>query len=256
MVREETRLSFQEYFWKGVNLSGKVILDAGTGFGYTTLEIAERLSMFNQKGKIISVDIDSESFKNAKKLLKRAKLQDLVTFVEADLSYMPQIENGQVDIVISTATICAINSSPCRMTKALSEFYRVLKEGGQIVLSDECPLPKPRFTEEKVAVMRWQTIKALSDLIGEPHYNEVDPEDLEFTAKLVGFKDCRYAIFKGEKITKQRMNHFVKSATKLVKRLNDSKLKHAFQERIKTVKEIFRKEGGIFAPRYVFHAKK
>lgn len=77
-------------------------------------------------------------------------LQDLVTFVEADLSQMPQIKDDQVDIIVSTETICAINSFPCRVTRALSEFYRVLKEGGQIVLSDECPLPKPDLQKRKL----------------------------------------------------------------------------------------------------------
>jgi hypothetical protein len=40
MVREGTSLSFEKYFWKGVDLNGKVVLDAGTGFGLTTCEIA------------------------------------------------------------------------------------------------------------------------------------------------------------------------------------------------------------------------
>lgn len=256
MVREETSLSFEEYFWQDVDVNGKVILDAGTGFGYTTLEIAKRLSASKLRGKIISVDIDTESFKLAKKLLRDRKLQDFVTFVKADLSCMPEIEDESMDIVVSTATICAINSFPCRVTKALSEFHRVLRKGGRIVLSDECPLPKARFAEEKVAVMRWQLIKAVSDLIGERHYNEVEPDDLEFIANLVGFKECRYAIFKGEAITEHRISHFIKKATEMTAKIDDSKLRKCISEKIKTIKEIFRKEDGVFAPRYIFHARK
>lgn len=256
MVREDTSLSFEEYFWRDVDIVSKTVLDAGTGFGHTTLEIARRLSASKKDGKIISVDVDSESFKFARKLLEDARLKDFVTFVKADLSCMPEIGNAQVDIVISTATICAVNSFPCRVTKALSEFHRVLRKGGQIVIGDECPLPKARFAEEKVAVMRWQLIKAVSDLTGERHYNEVEPDDLEFVANLVGFKESRYAIFKGETITKRRINHFIKKATEMTARINDSELRECILERIKTVKEIFRKEGGIFAPRYIFHARK
>jgi len=256
LVREDTSSSFEEYFWRDIDVNGKVVLDAGTGFGYTTLEIAKRLSTSELKGKIVSVDIDSESFKSARKLLENAGLQNLVTFVKADLSSMPEIGNAQIDVVISTATICAINSYADRVTKALSEFYRVLKEGGQIVLSDECPLPKARFAEEKVAVMRWQLIKAISDLLGDRHINEVEPEDLEFIARLVGFGECRYTIFKGEAITERRMNHFTKKATEMIAKMNDSNLRNAFSDYAKKVVETFKREEGIFVPRYIFHARK
>ena len=41
-----------------------------------------------QIGKIISIDIDLESFKLAEKLLKLYGLQDLVTFIRADLAVL------------------------------------------------------------------------------------------------------------------------------------------------------------------------
>jgi len=34
-------LSFEDYFWDNIDLNNKAILDAGTGFGVTTLEIAK-----------------------------------------------------------------------------------------------------------------------------------------------------------------------------------------------------------------------
>jgi len=256
LVREDTSLSAEEYFWKNLDLNGKVVLDAGTGYGYTTLEIAKKLAASKRKGKIVSVDMDSESFELAEKLLSDNGLQHLVTFVRADLSCMPEIRDAQVDIVISTSTICAINSNPCRVAKALSEFYRVLKDRGQIVLGDECPLPKARSLEERVAVLRWQLVKAISDISGERHYNEVEPNDLEFIANLVGFRECRYAIFKGEAITEHRMNHFLTKTSEMTARIDDLRLRNAFLENAKTVVEIFRREGGVFAPRYIFHARK
>jgi ubiquinone/menaquinone biosynthesis C-methylase UbiE len=256
LVRENTSLSFEEYFWQNVDLKGKVILDAGTGFGVTTLEIAERIRFQKPKGKIISVDIDPLSFELARKRLLEKGLLDLVIFVKADLCHMPNIQNGSVDIVISTRTISDINSYPCRLTKAISEFYRVLKKGGQIVLSDELPLVKAICKNEKVAVMRWQLVKAISHLTGRPHPNEVEPDDLEFIANLVGFKECRYAVFKGKAITKRRIGHFLKRATEMATKIDDLKLRNAFLEKIKAVEETFRKEGGFLAPCYVFHARK
>lgn len=256
MVREDTSLSFEKYFWQNIDLNGKVILDAGTGFGITTSEIARRINSQKLKGRIISVDIDPQSFKLARKRLLEKGLLHLVTFVKADLSYMPEIQTESVDIIISTRTISDINSYPCRLIRAISEFYRVLRKEGRCILSDEPPLLKATCEDEKVAVMRWQLVKAISHLIGRQHSNEVEPDDLEFIANLVGFKECRYAMFKGEAITERRISHFLKRATEMTTRIDDSKLRNAFLEKIRTVKEIFRKEGGFLAPRYIFHARK
>jgi len=256
MVQVETRLSFEEYFWKDIDLSGKIVLDAGTGFGITTLEIAKRISMQKRKGRIISIDIDPKCFELAEKLLEENGLIDLVTFIKADLSNMPQIESESIDVIISTRTISDINRFPCRLMRAISEFHRVLKKGGQIVLSDECPRFKPLSEEEEVAVLRWQLAKAISHLIGRPHGNEVEPEDLEFMMKIVGFRKCEWAIFKGERISKRRIEHFVTKSSEMIKKITYTGLRQAFLEAVEDVKKVFQEKGGVFPPRYVIHAVK
>ncbi|MEM1551678.1 MAG: class I SAM-dependent methyltransferase [Candidatus Bathyarchaeia archaeon] len=268
MVREYTTMSFEEYFWRGVDLDGKVVLDAGTGFGVTTREIARRMSRQKHKGKIISVDINPEAFERARKMLQMQwwidllklktpkELLGLVEFVKADLSNMPEIKSESIGVIISTRTLADINSSPCRLTKAITEFYRVLKPCGQVVLSDECPALIPTYKEEEVAVKRWQVIKALSHLIGRPHANEINPDDLEFIMRLAGFKECRYAIFNGEKTQLRRMKHFEERAKELVSKLENLKLKDAFIDEVKRIKEMFNKQGGSFPQRYILHAKK
>jgi len=256
MVREDTSLTFEEYFWRNVDLDEKVVLDAGTGFGLTTAEIAKRICQQEHKGRIISVDIDPESFEDARKQLKAEGLLNLVTFVKADLSSMPEIASESLDVVVSTRTVSDINSFSCRLTKALAEFYRVLTPSGQVILSDECPILAARSQEETVAVARWQLAKAISHLIGRPHSNEVEPEDLEFAMKLTGFQECKWAVFEGDRISRQRINHFVERATEMAKQIDNLKLRKAFSEEIENVREMFNKQGGFFPPRYIFHAKK
>jgi len=256
LVREDTFLSFEEYFWGNVDLDNKVILDAGTGFGVTTLEIAKRISLQRARSRIISVDINPQSFELAKERLTKHGLLNLVTFEKADLSSMPKIQNESVDIVISTRTLSDINSFSCRLVKAIAEFYRVLRKGGRIILSDEYPRSKALSEEEKVAVRRWQLAKAISHVIGRPHSHEVEPEDLEFIMALVGFPKCRWAVFRGERISSQRINYFVASATERAAQIENPKLRKAFVEEINAVRKTFNETGGVFPPRYVIHAVK
>jgi len=256
LVHEDTLLSFEDYFWDNIDLNNKAILDAGTGFGVTTLEIAKRIDLQKARSRIISVDVDPQSFEFARKLLIEHGLLDLVTFEKADLSSMPKIQNESVDIIISTRTIADINSFPCRLVKAIAEFYRVLRKGGRIILSDECPCLKAQSEEEKVGVTRWQLAKAISHLIGRSHSHEVEPEDLEFIMTLVGFQRCRWAVFKGESIPPRRINHFVVSATETATQIENPKLRKALIGEIKAVKKVFDEKGGVFPPRYIFHAVK
>lgn len=251
-----TSLSFEEYFWKDVDLNGRVVLDAGTGFGVTTLEIAKRMSVQRKRGRIISVDIDPECFKLARKLLKQYGLQDLVTFVKADLSNMPEIKTESIDIVVSTRTVSDINRFPCRLLKVISEFYRVLRSGGRIVLSDECPRLVPVSKEEEVAVSRWNLAKAISHIIGKPHSHEVEPKDLEFMMELVGFGECEWAIFEGEEISERRIEHFANRAKEMASEIEDTKLKDALFNAIENIRKAFQKKGGVFPTKYIIHAIK
>jgi hypothetical protein len=123
-------------------------------------------------------------------------------------------------------------------------------------LSDECPLLEPSNREEEIGVKRWQLVKAISHLTGKPHANEIEPEDLEPTMLLSGFREIRWAIFKGNKISQPRIQHFAKSTTELAARILDSRLRSAFLEEIKNVKKMFNEQGGVFPPRYILHAKK
>lgn len=256
MTREYTSLSFEDYLGQGVDLDSGVILDAGTGFGVTTFEIARRISLKKSKARIISVDIDPQAFKLARKRLQPHRFLELVTFVKVDLSNMPQIATESVDLVVSTRTISDINSYPCRLTRAIAEFYRVLKAGGRIILSDELPTWKASSKEEEVAVTRWQIAKAISHLIGRPHANEVEPDDLEFVLSLAGFQECKWAVFEGEKIPQRRINYFVDKASKLTWQIDSKSLKKAFLDAIKAVEKAFEEKDGTFPPRYITRAKK
>ncbi|MFX0203860.1 MAG: class I SAM-dependent methyltransferase [Candidatus Hodarchaeota archaeon] len=241
-----------DFMLKGINLQDLVVMDAGTGAANTTLWLAQKLSVAGGRG-IISIDHDPETFPDAKK--KLGKLTKPVDFVAADLTFIP-IRNRSIDLIVCHATMCAINDRPLKAVKALSEFFRVIKKGGWLLIDDEYPLPKVTTPKEEVQVKRWQTYKSLAELVEGEHYTEIYPEELEFVTKLVGFKDIEWKRFEGAPLSQEVMNEWNEAISKMLNELDDEDLKVAFKKIVERIWEEYKNQGGVFPPYYVMRMRK
>jgi ubiquinone/menaquinone biosynthesis C-methylase UbiE len=238
---------------KGINLRGLVIMDAGTGAANTTCWLANKVREAGS-GRIISIDNDPETFPDARR--KLGELEGLVEFVKADLTNMPQIESESIDLIVCHATICAVNDRPLKAVKALSEFYRTLKKNGWLIIEDEYPLPKASKPKEEVQVRRWQTYKAIAELVDGEHYTEIYPEELEFAIKLVGFRDIELQKFEGEPLSNEVMEEWRKVMPELVNKIDNADLKAAFEKAIGKIWQQYKSQRGIFPNYYVIRARK
>jgi len=207
-------MSSRDFMLRRISLHGLRVMDVGTGAANTTLWLAKKLKEDGGGGLIISIDNNPETFSDAQR--KLGELAKLVEFIEADLTFMPQIENESVDLIVCHATICAVNDRPLKAAKALSEFYRTLKKGSWLIIDDEYPLPKASKPEENVQVKRWQTYKSIAELVEGEHYTEIYPEELEFVAKLVGFKDTELKKFEGSPLSEESMNEWREGMPELI----------------------------------------
>ena len=98
-----------------------VILDEGCGFGAEIARIAS-----NHEGFVVGNDIDPQSLRVAKKLIKiKCHSSGNVDFVLGDSAQLP-FRESQFDYVLST---CVLEHIRKRST-ALNEAYRVLKSEG------------------------------------------------------------------------------------------------------------------------------
>lgn len=108
---------------KYTDLSDKIILDIGCGNGAFTVEMAK-------KGKkIIGIDVNSEELFGFKQVMKQMKLNNINIF-KMDAETLA-FDDNEFDIVTMVQVLEHISNQ----VGALQETYRVLKPGGQIILS-------------------------------------------------------------------------------------------------------------------------
>ena len=113
------------------------VLDLGSGAGFDAFLASSKIG---EAGKVIGVDMTDEMLEKANENAKKGGFSN-VEFRKGDIENLP-IDSSSVDVIISN---CVINLAPNKM-KVFEEAYRVLKQGGRLMVSD-IVLIKP-LTEE------------------------------------------------------------------------------------------------------------
>lgn len=102
----------------------ETVLDVACGIGTTTMMVAERFG-----AGVTGIDFSAV---NVQRAIESAVEQNVsVKFKTGDATNLP-VEDGLVDSLICE---CAV-STFADQTAAVKEFYRVLKSGGQVAISD------------------------------------------------------------------------------------------------------------------------
>ena len=123
---------------------GEVVLDLGSGAGFDCFLVANRVG---KKGKAIGVDMTPEMIDKARENARKGGYEN-VEFRLGEIENLPLADNS-VDVVISN---CVINLSPDK-ARVFQEAFRVLKPGGQLMVSDITLLKElPDFIRDSIAV--------------------------------------------------------------------------------------------------------
>lgn len=118
IVKRRYRLTKEQ-----VSLRNKIVLDFGCGNGAQTIEF------INSGCKIIAVDLDHGNLQTLADYLKRLE-SGMIIPVQYDGSNLP-LATSSTDLVFSYEVFEHVQDE----TEALREIHRVLKPGGEIILS-------------------------------------------------------------------------------------------------------------------------
>lgn len=250
-------ITAEKFLWEGINLDGKVVLEGGTSWGNTTNIVAKKVSENHWKTKLISIDIDDSHFGEIEDQLK-GYFEELV-LRKGDLSDLSFISSDSIDVVICNYTLSSVNQFPLRVVKALKEFYRVLRKGGKLLITEEMPIWSVNSEDYSYWSKRLRIIKSINVLKAMAHFNEMHPHDLEEVLETVGFKNINWSEF-NEKINAEMATKFLdKRKQTLIKGLNDLQNEHVtkgFVELTEKLVKEFQDAKEFSAPAYIIKAEK
>jgi ubiquinone/menaquinone biosynthesis C-methylase UbiE len=115
---------FIDYYFTKEEIQGKTVLDAGCRVGDYVMAMAEKGVV-----KASGIDLSEDCVKVAQ---QRTQHIPNVAFYQGDITQMTQFENDSFDILICVGTIVYLPLP--QMQIALKEFFRVVKDGGIILV--------------------------------------------------------------------------------------------------------------------------
>jgi len=188
---------------------GETIVEVGTGNGILTIELAKRV---DGEGKIITYDYQKVNVEN----IKKTKGNLPIAAFHQDSYYGLNLPNESVDKVSTLASLHHYDNYKEKTgfrgrKKIISEFYKILKKGGLLVIGD---------VADKTPSQRY--FYAIDNPIhcypsGHPH-DFPDEEKIVALCKEIGFKNIK---FKVEQVPWQFENE--KKAALFLNKLHNAK---------------------------------
>ncbi len=106
---------------------GTVVADVGSGNGYFTFHLAERVG---PAGRVYAVDIDESALKKLREKAGKEKLTQIETIVGA--AHNPHLEPESVEVVLVVNAYHEMRDYDLM----LAALYRALKPGGRLAIID------------------------------------------------------------------------------------------------------------------------
>ncbi|HKF38855.1 MAG TPA: methyltransferase domain-containing protein [Ktedonobacteraceae bacterium] len=105
---------------------GRAVLDVASGQGASAIRLAQRFGC-----TVLGIEYGSQAIQQATECAAAGGVAHLVSFQQGDAEHLP-VPGGTFDALICECAFCTFPNK----ARAASEFWRALKPGGQVGLSD------------------------------------------------------------------------------------------------------------------------
>ena len=128
----------------GMDLSGRTILDIGSGLGGPSVALAAN----HDAGKIVSIDIQAEQAERSRHLATKRGVSDRITYQIVEPGPFP-FADASFDVVFSMGAMVQIPNKPA----LFADIFRVLRPGGTLAANDWLGGDDGPFSAEMVSFM-------------------------------------------------------------------------------------------------------
>lgn len=235
------------------DLSGKIVLEVGSGRGDTTRKLVQLLS--GKPGtQLIVTDISNKYFQRLKEEFQSRDVQ--IQFICTGGHELQGVPNNTADYLVCNYTLCAINSQAGLAGLALRRFWDVLKPTGKLFVEEEFPINKQDTSSQEIWAEKWQILKASMILAGQSIYNEISPQVLENLCHLAGFEMVEWTTESELFADPGVLDFFQQRLDTVIKEMPNENLRRGFSEMAVNLRNKATQAGGMEIPFYRLVAQK
>jgi ubiquinone/menaquinone biosynthesis C-methylase UbiE len=157
ILKKDTGITLEEFtdrILENCHLkNGQKICEAGIGTGFISISVAKRIAGHCE---LFAIDISDSMIEKAKLHIRKESFQNIISLNKASAEHVP-IKDGVFDLILCVFTIRHTN-----IRKTITEFIRVLKPGGRIVIVDLYAPKKWRCFPAKLFIPLFKLFFALN----------------------------------------------------------------------------------------------
>jgi ubiquinone/menaquinone biosynthesis C-methylase UbiE len=235
------------------DLSGKVILEVGSGRGDSTRKIVDCL-LGEPHSQLIVTDISDSFFQSLQDEFQSKDVQ--VRFICTGAQELRGIPDDSIDFIVCNYTLCAVNSQAGLAALALKRFWEVLKSNGKLFVEDEFPPDGQNSSLSEVWIEKWRILKSGMVLTGQSIFNEISPDVLENLCYLAGFEKVEWVSHSELHRGSDVLNFFQRRLDALLKEIPNEDLRAGFAKLAVNLQNKAIQAGGMEVPFYRLIAQK
>jgi SAM-dependent methyltransferase len=190
-------------------LESKIVLDIGCGFG----ALATYLAWRGKPARLVATDVNATALDVARQAARKSGLDNLLTFVEADMRDLSPLEGYAFDVVLANGVIFYLLTRT-DLELAIAEMHDALLPGGSILFyqSNRWRWTDP-FTGDPVVHMLPRGLNDVASRLtgwksSRGRIRLVSPVELRRRLHRAGFHDVKIVSFGKEKRHTQGLGRF------------------------------------------------